>query len=82
MTLVEAKAKLARAITNATNEHGWPNSFSFGELADSVGLSPMLAGRVFESVRDEWNSRHSTATMGRTHDGRVAIILRDESKNS
>lgn len=76
MTLAEARARLSRAIVRATNEHGWPNTFSFGELADSVGLSPMLAGRVFESVREHWQARHPSCVMARTADGRVSIELR------
>jgi len=73
MTFAEARARLARAITKATYEHGWPNTFSLGELADSVGLSPVLAGRVFETVREDWQAGHPSCVMSRTADGRVSI---------
>ncbi len=76
MTLQEAKARMLRAITRATNEHGWPNTFAFGELSERVGMSPMLAGRVFEVVRADWESRHPSCVMFRTADGRVSIEVR------
>ncbi len=64
------------ALTRATNEHGWPNTFSFAELADYAGLSPMLAGRVFEAARVDWQARHPSCVMARTEDGRVSIEVR------
>jgi hypothetical protein len=76
MTLQEARVRLLKAITRATNEHGWPNTFSFGELAEYGGLSPTLAGRVFESVRETWQAAHPSCRMARTSGGRVSIVLK------
>lgn len=80
MRIEEARTRLLRAITRATNEHGWPNTFAFSELADLGGLSPMLAGRVFEAVREHWQERHPSCIMARTIDGRVSITLHPMAK--
>ncbi len=47
MTLAEHALRLVAAIRRATEEHGAPNTFSFGELhVHYNGPSPMLAGRA------------------------------------
>ena len=53
MTLVEVADKLARALVEACDEHGLPNAFTFGELADHYrGPHPMLAGLAARRYRE------------------------------
>lgn len=46
MTGEEGKQRIISALESAVIEHGWPNSFTAGELTQYCRkLSPMLVGR-------------------------------------
>jgi hypothetical protein len=46
----ENRAKLMRAITKACDEHGYPNTYSFGELRAHYGAPPPpVAGKIARS---------------------------------
>lgn len=53
MTRWQAFERTRAALRRMTEEHGVPNSFSYGELAHYSGVAPMLAGRA---IAHYWDS--------------------------
>jgi hypothetical protein len=68
MTIDQAADKLAHAIATAANEHGTPNSFSFGELAAFYGgPPPTLGGRAAKAWPGILDALGATVDHGRVH---------------
>lgn len=49
-TMVDGVAKLAAALRRASVEHGRPNTFAPGELAEYGAPKPMLQGRIAKDM--------------------------------
>ena len=70
----ENSTKIAASLARMAREHGAPNNFAVGEVADDTGLTPLVIGRVIAQeniiLADKLRARGFKYGGAMTHHGR------------